>query len=251
MKKLALLALSLMTLICLRADEEPAAVQEKPDLAKISEAFGHMIAQNLESLGLEFDMEKVLSGLKDSLDGKASPLNEQETVAAITQIQEDAFQKKSDLNLIEAEEFLASNAQKKAVVAIDDGKLQYSVEQEGTGEMVQAHFNPLINYKGTFIDGTAFGESKEPEALNLAETITGFSKGIVGMKEGEKRRLYIHPELGYGTSGYLPPNTLLIFDIEVIKANAPQMEETLSSAPTGGNDEIAMPELDGNVPAIR
>jgi len=40
------------------------------------------------------------------------------------------------------------------------------------------------------------------------------------MKEGEKRRLFVHPEVGYGTSGQLLPNSLLIFDIEVIKAKS-------------------------------
>ena len=39
------------------------------------------------------------------------------------------------------------------------------------------------------------------------------------MKEGEKRRLFLHPDLGYGTTGHLPPNSLLIFDVEVVKAN--------------------------------
>ena len=42
------------------------------------------------------------------------------------------------------------------------------------------------------------------------------------MKEGEKRRLFVHPDFAYGTNGPLPPNSLLIFDIEVVKAQAPK-----------------------------
>ena len=85
---------------------------------------------------------------------------------------------------------------------------------------MQPHFSPVIKYTGTFLDGSVFGASTEEEMITLDETIPGFSKGIVGMREGEKRTLYIHPELGYGSSGYLPPNSLLTFEIEVIKANA-------------------------------
>ncbi len=55
--------------------------------------------------------------------------------------------------------------------------------------------------------------------IPLDQTIQGFNLGIAGMKEGEKRRLFVHPELGYGTTGHLPPNSLLIFDIEVVKAD--------------------------------
>jgi peptidylprolyl isomerase len=40
------------------------------------------------------------------------------------------------------------------------------------------------------------------------------------MQEGEKRTLYIHPEFAYGTKGILPPNSLLTFEVEIVKANA-------------------------------
>ena len=53
------------------------------------------------------------------------------------------------------------------------------------------------------------------DKITLNDTIIGFKKGLVGMKKGEKRMIYVHPELGYGSSGYMPrPNTLLSFEIE-------------------------------------
>ena len=66
--------------------------------------------------------------------------------------------------------------------------------------------------------------------VSLDETIPGFSKGIIGMKEGEKRTLYIHPDLAYGVNGNLPPNSLLTFEIEIVKANSPQEQDTLMSS---------------------
>jgi peptidylprolyl isomerase len=42
------------------------------------------------------------------------------------------------------------------------------------------------------------------------------------MKEGEKRTIYIHPDLGYGTSGMLPPNSLLTFEVEIMKSHVPE-----------------------------
>ncbi len=250
MKKMLISLFSLAASISLLAEE---AEPEKPDLAKLSEAFGHMIGQNLDSLGFDFDMNQVLKGLKDSIAGIDSPLSESETVSAITAMQEEEFQHQSDKNLVEAEDFLATNAQNKDVIEVEEQKLQYKVLEDGTGAEVQPHFSPLIRYTGRFIDGKEFGASQEDEAISLDETIPGFSKGLLGMKEGEKRTLYIHPDLGYGVSGFLPPNSLLVFDIELVKANAPQSEETLSTNPSeSGSDEIALPDFDENrLPAVR
>lgn len=200
------------------------ATSEKKDPQKVAEAFGHLIGKNLDALGVEFDLSHVVKGLQDSAKGKESPLSESECIEAISAAQETAFKKKSEANLAQAETFLKKNAKAKNIVVAEEGKLQYKIEQKGTGAKVQEHDNPVIRYVGKFEDGSVFGKSEKDETISLDETIKGFQKGIVGMQEGEKRTLFIHPELGYGTQGYLPPNSLLTFEIEVLKANAPTEE---------------------------
>lgn len=227
--------------------KEISASPATPDAAKISEAFGHLIGKNLESMGFKFDIAQLIKGLQDAAAGRDAPMTEVECVQAITAIQEQAFKQQSADNLKKAEDFLAENEKKSAVKTIEQGKLQYQIETEGKGAAVQPHDSPLIRYKGSFLDGTIFGASKEDEILSLDETIPGFTKGLVGMKEGEKRTLFIHPELGYGTQGYLPPNSLLKFEVEVIQANAPHSEEPSISTPNTklkGNPEIASPADD-------
>jgi peptidylprolyl isomerase len=62
------------------------------------------------------------------------------------------------------------------------------------------------------------------------------------MKEGEKRKVFIHPEYAYGTNGMFPPNSLLTFEIEVLKANTTKAEEqSISKTPEGNSisNEIA------------
>lgn len=228
--------------------EEMKDEKGKIDINKVSEAFGHLIGKNLESLGYEFDMSQVIKGMEDSIAGRDSPMNETECVQAISVIQEEAFQILAKKNYAAAQTFMAENIHQKDIVTIEKNKLHYKVEKAGTGTTVESHHSPMIRYSGRFLDGKVFGESKEDELISLDETIPGFSQGIVGMKEGEKRTIYIHPDLGYGTSGYLPPNSLLVFDIEVIKANAStEQEETVSSLPNQGTHEIAIPEESGEV----
>jgi peptidylprolyl isomerase len=210
--------------------QEEQPVNQEGQISKISEAFGHLIGKNIETIGIRFDIAHVIKGLEDAAAGKDSPMTEAECVQAITIAQETAFKEQSLDNLEKADAFLAQNAKVKGIVVLEEGKLQYKVEQQGEGEEVQEHFSPLIRYTGRHLDGSVFGSSKEDEMISLDETIPGFSKGLVGMKEGEKRTLFIHPELAYGTSGYLPPNSLLTFEIEVVKANQPAAEG-ISSIP--------------------
>jgi peptidylprolyl isomerase len=193
------------------------------DMDKLSEAFGNFIGRNLQSPGLKFNIDSLINGIREGAAGKPSPLTEKEYEEMMAAVQERAFKEMSETNLKSANEFMSKNIKEPGVKEIVPGQLQYSTLKEGTGTEVTAHASPKIHYTGKYQDGTVFGTSEEmggPITIPLDQTIPGFSKGIVGMKEGEKRRLFVHPDLGYGTTGQLPPNELLIFDIEVVKANA-------------------------------
>lgn len=218
------------------------------DMKKLSEAFGNFIGRNLKSPGLSFDLEGIIKGIRDGATGKPSPLSEKEYEAMMTAVQEKAFKEMSSNNLNSANDFMQKNKQVSGVIEIVPGKLQYLILTEGTGATVEPHSSPKINYTGKYQDGTVFGTSEEmggPITIPLDQTIPGFSKGITGMKEGEKRRLFVHPDLGYGTTGQLPPNELLIFEIEAVKANTETPKDNkASSPPTQANDDLSFEEDD-------
>ncbi len=195
------------------------------DIKQASQAFGHFIGRNLNTPAMQFDMEKVIQGIRDGIAGKPAPLSDKDYEALMMRIQKKAFENLSTTNLKAADEFMVKNAKEANVVVLEPGKLQYLTLTQGNGPTVEAHGTPSINYVGKYLDGTVFGSSEEaggPVNIPLDQTIPGFSKGILGMKEGEKRRLFVHPSMGYGTMGQLPPNSLLIFDIEVVKASTPK-----------------------------
>lgn len=201
---------------------QQSQTQDTEDTRGISEAFGHFIGRNLKTTGVNFDVESLVKGIRDGAAGKPAPMSDQEYEEKMTALQERAFKHLSDENLKAANEFLDKNKKENKIVELEPGKLQYVVVQEGKGPVVTDQSTPLIEYTGTYIDGTVFGSSKDtggPITIPLSQTIPGFSKALVGMKEGEKRKIFVHPDLGYGVSGHLPPNSLLIFDVEVLKAN--------------------------------
>lgn len=200
------------------------------DMKKLSEAFGHFIGRNLKSPGVTFDLDSIIKGMREGAAGKPAPMTDQEYEGMMVKVQEIAFNRLSDDNLKAAEAFMAKNAQDANVKTMVPGKLQFIVLQEGTGPAVPEHGTPSIKYTAKYIDGTVFDSSEAaggPITIPMDQTIPGFSKGIAGMKEGEKRRLFVHPDLAYGKTGQLPPNSALIFDVEVVKATG---ENKLSDA---------------------
>ena len=216
-------------------------VFSEDDIKKISESFGHLIGRNLENPGFKFDLDSIIAGMRNAANGEEAPMSESEYEEMIVMIQEKAFQELSSNNLKEAEAFIAENATIADVKEIEAGKLQYTILEEGNGASVAERSSPLIHYTGKYINGMVFGSSVNsgsPISLSLDQTIPGFSKGLVGMKQGEKRRLFIHPDMGYGISGHLPPNSLLIFDVEIVEANSQLDDNTIS-------DEAFSAELDG------
>lgn len=231
---MALLVFTLPLFALHASDEKQKA---KDEVAQLSEAFGHMIGKNIDALGIKVDLTHLVKGLQDAAAGKESPMSEAECIQALAAAQEEAHKKLAQENLEKAEQFLATNEKNAEIVTIEKGKLQYKIESKGNGPKVEAAASPMIRYVGKYLDGSVFGSSQKEETLCLEETIPGFSKGLVGMQEGEKRTLYIHPEYGYGTQGYLAPNSLLVFEIEVVKANT-ESEKPIDASTTATIDAL-------------
>ena len=97
----------------------------------------------------------------------------------------------------------------------------------GTGEGAVAGDTVVVNYTGRLENGTVFDSNVDPKfnhvepfafPLGASRVIAGWDQGVLGMKVGEKRRLTIPSDLGYGSRGagaLIPPNATLIFDVEV------------------------------------
>lgn len=102
--------------------------------------------------------------------------------------------------------------------------LRYIVEKEGTGKMPTATSNVTVHYVGVFLNGQKFDSSVErgqPASFGLNQVIPGWTEGLQMMREGGKTKLIVPPNLAYGEGGRpgIPPNSWLVFDVELIKVN--------------------------------
>ena len=91
------------------------------------------------------------------------------------------------------------------------------MEEAITGDFVVVHYHGWLTnnqlFDSSYLTGDPFGFT-----LGTGFVIPGWDEGIAGMRVGGKRQLVIPPDLAYGAAGRgsIPPNSTLIFEVELL-----------------------------------
>jgi FKBP-type peptidyl-prolyl cis-trans isomerase len=103
-------------------------------------------------------------------------------------------------------------------------KIEIKELRPGKGPAAKAGDAVKVHYKGMYANNIKFDssyDSGQPIDVTLGAPgfIKGFDQGLTGMKVGQKRRVTIPPELGYGVDGRppIPGNSVLVFELELVK----------------------------------
>lgn len=219
----------LLPFLSLATDQDKATVAELKTFAeKISYVLGQEIASSFKESPVEIDLDIFIQGMNDSLKGRKSLLDADETnqikqefsrqVQQSRQTQMSAF---SEKNRAEGTAFLAANKNKEGVVTTASG-LQYKVLKKGDGPKPQNNDKVTVHYRGTLLDGTEFDSSYKrgkPATFQVNGVIRGWTEALQLMNVGSKYQLFIPSDLAYGTRGAgrkIGPNSTLIFDVELL-----------------------------------
>lgn len=229
MMKAAITATALGLLAGLCAADEPLELKTAND--RINYAVGYQMGGDFKRQGVAINPQAMIRGIQDALSDEKPLMTTQEMRSTLVALkrrvvseQRAKLKQQAEENLRAGEAFLAENAKKEGVKTTASG-LQYKVLKAGTGKTPAKGDSVTVHYRGRLIDGTEFDSSYsrgEPITFKSDRVIAGWTEALLMMQEGAKWELYIPAKLAYGARGAgdrIPPNSALIFDVELIKVD--------------------------------
>ena len=227
MKSILFSAVALFLAVSVFAEEKPPQLKDLKD--KASYSIGLNFGFNFKRQNIDLNSDAFAAGFKDAMTGRNPLMSEQEVRDTMMAFEKDMQQKQAETaqkNVAEADKFLAANKTKEGVKSTESG-LQYKVLKEGSGAQPKSSDTVTVNYRGTLIDGTEFDSSYkrgQPATFPVGGVIKGWTEALQLMKVGSKLQLFIPANLAYGEQGRpgIPPNSLLIFEVELMDVKPPQ-----------------------------
>ena len=182
----------------------------------VGQVYGTVL-RDLHITGMgEFNMERFRQGYDDFIhfDGNL-------WVTQIDGVVDDWVDAREEYvaqhNLQVGKVFLEKNMAREGMNVSESG-LQYVIHDPGKGRKLRSSSTVKVNYKGTALDGRVF-DAGDGVQFKVNRLIKGWQEGLCMLAEGGKMTMYIPSELAYGErwSGNVEPNSVLIFDVEVVK----------------------------------
>lgn len=195
----------------------------------VSYIIGHDIARNIRQQMIDVNIDVLMASLEEGLQNKPSRLDDATVQRCMQNLSAELRAKREVQRELDKEknssagvEFLKKHAKEKGVIVTKSG-LQYKVLREGKGKSPSAADTVVAHYIGRLTDGKVFDNSYErgfPFETRADQVIKGWTEVLQLMKEGAKYEVVIPSELAYGERGagdVIGPNSVLIFEIELLK----------------------------------
>jgi FKBP-type peptidyl-prolyl cis-trans isomerase len=205
---------------------KPKAISTlKNSTDSFSYALGVNVANNLKQQGIEVVNNAAMAkGMNDVFKKKAIELNEQQCNGVIQQKLQANQAKKSNGEKAKSQAFLASNKKRPGVITLPDG-LQYEILKKGDASSAMPRLQDTVvaHYAGTLIDGKKFDNSYDrgqPLTIPVSGVIKGWTEILQLMHIGDKYKIFVPSELGYGERGAgadIPGGATLIFEMELLE----------------------------------
>ena len=195
---------------------------------KLSYAVGWDIGADIQRRSTEFDVESLITAIRDIVADKEPQVTTEEMRTLLTALQEkvraeqvEQFRVLSEKNQADSEAFLLANKSKTGIVALPSG-VQYRIIEEGDGARPGLESKVTVHYRGSKLDGHEFDSSfarGTPEEFTVNAVLKGWQEVLPLMKAGSTWQIFVPPELAFGARGNPPvgPNEALMFDLKLVE----------------------------------
>ncbi|MGL4540677.1 MAG: FKBP-type peptidyl-prolyl cis-trans isomerase [Candidatus Rhabdochlamydia sp.] len=194
--------------------ENPSLKQHQ---SQVSEDLAHVVWDIMETYEGEYNFQEVLLTLKKLNTGRieSKPLKDCYP-SLITSLANKATEKEL-LNLQAAESYLCKIANRKDIQELVKDKLYYKILTDGVGKEIKNIKNaPLISFREKTLNGKILSENTSGIRILSSEMIPGLRQALEGMKVGEKREVFIHPNLAYREFPKPEPYSLIVIEVSLL-----------------------------------
>ena len=188
----------------------------KQQQSQVSEDLAYVIWNIMTTYEGEYNFQELMLNLKKLNTGKvkSKPLND--CYASLITSLKNKAKEKEILNLQAAESYLCKISNRNDIHEMVKDKLYYKIATTGVGEELKNPNNaPLISFRERDLNGETLSENTGIR-ISLSEMIPGLRKALQGMKVGEKREVFIHPDLAYREFPKPEPYSLIIIEVFLV-----------------------------------
>ena len=196
---------------------------------KLSYAVGWDLGADIARRGEDFDVDALISAIRDSVGGGEPQVELAEMRRLLTDLQERvrqeqmaALQQLADENQSKADTFLSENQAKPGIVVLPSG-VQYRILEEGDGARPGLEDTVSVHYRSSKLDDLELDSSFArgvPQEFTVNQVLQGWQEVLPLMKVGATWQVWVPPELAFGQRGNPPavgPNEALKFDLKLIE----------------------------------
>ncbi len=217
-----------LTILFMLASGSVLAQDVNTEKGKLSYAVGWDIGADIKRRSTEFDVESLITAIRDVVAENEPQVNAREMRTLLTALQEkvraeqvEQFRALSEKNQADSEAFLEANKSKTGIVALPSG-IQYRIIEEGDGARPDLDSKVSVHYRGSKLDGREFDSSfarGTPEEFTVNAVLKGWQEVLPLMKAGSTWQIFVPPELAFGARGNPPvgPNEALMFDLKLVE----------------------------------
>ena len=184
--------------------------------SQVSEDLAHVIWNIMTTYEGEYNFQELMLNLKKIKAGKIQEKPLKDCYASLITALNNKVKEKEILNLQAAESYLHKISTREDMHEIVKDKLYYKIANTGAGEELKNNNAPLISFRERDLNGETLSENTSGVRISLSEMIPGLRKALQGMKVGEKREIFIHPDLAYREFPKPEPYSLIIIEVSLI-----------------------------------